>query len=581
MLNLDEKILELLNLLKHKKYLEVEEKSLEVLKYYKNNLKIINILGLSYINQKKFFKAELIFKKGLKIDPKEPFLNNSLANLYSRLNKHKKAIFYYKVALESGNCSLEIYNNLGNAFRQEGLFLESLKIYHKAIRLKKNSAELYLNCALLLLNLNKVYLANIFLKKVLLFEKYKTRLYSSYIANLLYYNPIDLNSIETELKNFNNIFFVREEKNIKNIYKNTKIRLGFVSADLRTHPVAFYLLDLLSLLKTDFEIYAYYNNSIYDNETEKLKKLFNKWSVIFDQNDEEVFSLIKKDKIDILFDLSGHSAKNRLGVFAKKPAKIQISWVGYLMSTGLKQMDFIIVDPYVIDKKHQNFFSEKFLFLENIWCCYSNSSFSSVKIKKDLPITKNKFVTFGSFNNLLKLNSEVIKVWSQILTKIPNSKLFLKTDILNNEFIKKRISNKFFINGVKSDQLILEGFSKRNILLESYNNIDIALDTFPYNGGATSFELSKMLIPLLTKQGNFFVSRCGVSINKNLNMNDWIADTNNSYIEKAITYSQNVDYLYITKKKLINSVDTSPLFNNEIFYKDFKKKIFQIYNNKL
>ena len=459
------------------------------------------------------------------------------------------------------------------------MFLESLRTYQKALRLKKNSPDLLLNCAILLLNLNKVSLANIFLKKTLLFVKNKTNLYSSYIANLLYTNPLDLKLIQKELKNFNSLFSYNKNNNKINSYKNSKIRLGFVSADLRVHPIGFFLFDVLSAMKIDFEIYAYYNNLVSDDETNKFSKLFDKWSVIFNQNDEEVFKLIKNDKIDILFDLSGHSVKNRLGVFAKKPAKIQVSWAGYLMSTGLKQMDYIIVDPYVVKQTDQKYFSEKFIFLNDIWCCYSNTSFLNIKVKKDLPLAANKFITFGSFNNLLKLNFEVIKVWSQILTNIPNSKLFLKNEMLGHEFIKERVSKKFLDNGVKKDQLILEGLSPRSILLQCYNRIDIALDTFPYNGGSTSFESSKMLVPLLTKQGNFFVSRCGLSINKNLMMDDWIADTNNSYIEKAISFSNNIDYLYSINKKLKSTVDTSPLFNTEKFYKNLKKKIFEVIKN--
>lgn len=578
MTRIDEVVLQLVNLFKKKDYLSVEKKSLEVLKR-NNNPMIINILGLAYVNQRKFSSAELIFKKGLEINKEEPSLNNSLGNLYSRLNNHKKAIFYYNVALKNSDQPFEIYNNLGNAYRKTGLFLESLKVYRKAIRLNKNSEGLYLNCAILLLSLNKVHLANIFLKKIIFLTKNKARFYSSYIANLLYINPLDLKLIENELKNFNNLFLFNKDNKKNYLSKSSKIRLGFLTADLRSHPVGFFLFDILTLMKNDFEIYAYYNNSICDNESGKFKNLFDKWSVIINNNDEEVFKLIKNDKIDILFDLSGHSVKNRLGVLARKPAKIQISWAGYLMSTGLKQIDFIIVDPYVVSKKDQNFYSEKFLFLPDIWCCYSNSSFLNIRVKKELPLINNKFVTFGSFNNLLKLNFEVIKVWSQILINIPNSKLFLKNEMLNHDFIKKRLINKFLMNGINKNQLILEGFSPRKDLLDCYNSIDIALDTFPYNGGSTSFELSKMLVPLLTKKGNFFVSRCGFSINKNLAMEDWVADSNDSYIKKAISFSKDIDYLININKKLKINVNNSNLFNTEKFYKNLKNKILEIIKN--
>jgi predicted O-linked N-acetylglucosamine transferase (SPINDLY family) len=563
---------ELFLLLKNKNYVEVEKKSLDILKFLNSNSSVFNILGLAQVNQKKFLEAEINFKKGLRLNPKDLAINNNLGNLYSRLGEHHKAIYHYKVASTVDNISSEIFNNLGNAQRKLGLFLDSLKSYRKAINLNKNSIQYYLNCSSLLASLGKISLALIFLKKALIISNYQSDIYSTYLGLLLYKNPISSKKIKLELDSYNNSLIINSTHTTTT--RNTKLRLGFVSADLRNHPIGFFLFDLLNFFKKDFDIYAYYNHKIEDDLTKKIKPLFHKWNIVTGRDDDYAFKLIKEDKIDILFDLSGHTIKNRLTLFAKKPAKIQITWAGWLMSTGLKQMDFIIVDPYVVNKNDKIFFSEKFLFMKNIWCCYSNNIF---KIKpKKLPALKNKYITFGSFNSLQKLNNEVIKVWSEILTKIPNCKLFLKTEMLNYEFIRNRLINKFVRNGVKKEQLILEGQSSREKMFESYNKVDIALDPFPYNGGTTSFELSKMAIPLLTKKGDSFVSRCGYSLNKNLAMDEWIAKDNIDYIAKAINFSCDINYLSNVKLKLRQRINTSSLFDTNKFYNNFRESLLNI-----
>lgn len=563
---------ELFLLLKSKNYAEVEKKSLDILKFLNSNSSVFNILGLAQVNQKKFLEAEINFKKGLRLNPKDLAINNNLGNLYSRLGEHHKAIYHYKVASTVDNISSEIFNNLGNAQRKLGLFLDSLKSYRKAINLNKNSIQYYLNCSSLLASLGKISLALIFLKKALIISNYQSDIYSTYLGLLLYKNPISSKEIKLELDSYNNSLIINSTHTTTT--RNTKLRLGFVSADLRNHPIGFFLFDLLNFFKKDFDIYAYYNHKIEDDLTKKIKPLFHKWNIVTGRDDDYAFKLIKEDKIDILFDLSGHTIKNRLTLFAKKPAKIQITWAGWLMSTGLKQMDFIIVDPYVVNKNDKIFFSEKFLFMKNIWCCYSNNIF---KIKpKKLPALKNKYITFGSFNSLQKLNNEVIKVWSEILTKIPNCKLFLKTEMLNYEFIRNRLINKFVRNGVKKEQLILEGQSSREKMFESYNKVDIALDPFPYNGGTTSFELSKMAIPLLTKKGDSFVSRCGYSLNKNLAMDEWIAKDNIDYIAKAINFSCDINYLSNLKLKLRQRINTSSLFDTNKFYNNFRESLLNI-----
>jgi predicted O-linked N-acetylglucosamine transferase (SPINDLY family) len=281
-----------------------------------------------------------------------------------------------------------------------------------------------------------------------------------------------------------------------------------------------------------------------------------------------VINLVKKDSVDILFDLSGHTAKNRLSIFVNKPAPVQVAWCGYNASTGLKEIDYIIGDPYVVPLSDQKYFTEKIFQLPNTFQCIS--------INDDIKIDQSRYqdkknVTFGSFNNLSKINDNVIDIWSEILKRVENSKLFLKAKQLDNLKIVENIRKKFQKNGISAEKIITEGRSKtREEMLKKYNQIDIALDPFPYSGITTSLEANWMGVPLLTKKGNNFYSRTGVSINKNLGMDDWIANNDKDYISKAISKASDLKKLFQIKKELRNKFLKSPLSNAKQYAKHFE-----------
>ena len=201
-----------------------------------------------------------------------------------------------------------------------------------------------------------------------------------------------------------------------------------------------------------------------------------------------------------------------------------------------------------------------------------------------LPAIKNKFITFGSFNNLNKMNNSVIKLWSTLLKKIPKSKLFLKyRNLLDNDFYKNSIINKFNNCGINQDQLILEGSSPRKDLLKTYNKIDISLDPFPYSGGTTNFESIWMGVPILVLKGKKFISKCGESINHNLGMSDWIAKNDEDFISKAVSICSDYKKLSDLRANLRHKALNSPLFDTKKFAKNFHKalwKMWKIFLNK-
>jgi predicted O-linked N-acetylglucosamine transferase (SPINDLY family) len=276
--------------------------------------------------------------------------------------------------------------------------------------------------------------------------------------------------------------------------------------------------------------------------------------------------------------MSGHSGDNRLPIFTYKPAPVQISWAAYLASTGVKEIDYIVGDIYSIPEKDFQNYTEKVLQLKNIWCCLSTSDIENI-IPSSLPVLKNGYITFGCFNNFNKVSENFISICSKILLQVENSKICFKSSQFAESVNRKKILKLFENNSVASNRIILEYEVERIKLIKSYCDIDIALDTFPYNGGTTSFELSWMCVPLLTMKGDRFISKCGESINYNLNMKEWIADNDSEYIKKAVFFSKNIKELQKIKKKLIDNSRKSDLFNMNKFAEEFSENLINIYKS--
>jgi predicted O-linked N-acetylglucosamine transferase (SPINDLY family) len=251
-----------------------------------------------------------------------------------------------------------------------------------------------------------------------------------------------------------------------------------------------------------------------------------------------------------------------LEVFFNRAAPIQISWIGYLCSTGLKEIDYVFGDNNVITREKETQFVEKIYKLNNTWTVLSQPDFE-IPVSKNLPYLKNKYITFGSFNNILKVNPKVIQAWSRILCNVMESKIILIDKRFKERDFKEYFINLFINHGVKKEQLIFEGHHYRSDLFDKYNSIDIALDTFPYNGGTTSLESFWMCVPVLTIKGNTFLSKCGESLNISLGLDEWICNDEIDYINKAIYMSQNIDKLQFAKNYLFDNRKKFKIFDSK------------------
>jgi predicted O-linked N-acetylglucosamine transferase (SPINDLY family) len=407
------------------------------------------------------------------------------------------------------------------------------------------------------------------------------------LSNIIFYLNFSKNYSDNKYINLLNKFrfFLPKLDKLKildsNFKNKKKLNIGFVSADLRSgHPVGNGLYDFFINLKKYFNLISYYNASE-NQDTGDFKKLFSKWENIKELKDIDVIKLIKEQQIDILIDLSGHSSGNRLNIFAHKAAPVQITWCGYLNSTGITEIDCIIGDPYVTPQENQSKYVEKIIQMPKIWSCFSIPKYLNINITNETPAIKNKYITFGSFNQISKLNDDVIQLWSKILKENLNTKLFLKNSNFQEPYITKKILSIFNKNSVSEERIIIEGHEPdKKIFLESYNKIDIALDPFPYSGCSTSFECAFMGVPILTLEGDNFLSRCGVSINANLDMNEWTAKDKIDYYEKACKFSQNIKDLNFIRKNLHTKAINSSLFDSKNFSKDFAQIMISLVENK-
>ena len=420
----------------------------------------------------------------------------------------------------------------------------------------------------------------------------------NYAEQLIKINPGDLNVWEGILSSFHYISNKSQEEYFKQALefdklpkincepfikinnKKSKIKLAFLSPDFKMHSVGFFLKGVLEKIsKKDFEIIAFSNldTKYHDPMTGDLKKIFNKWHDIKNISDLEFVNLARSLDVDILIDLSGFTLGNRIQALRVRCAPIQISWLGYCNTTGIENMDYLIADHNVVKKNEEKFYSEKILYLPNIWSAMSKpKDFPDVNI---LPVKSNSIFTFGSFNNFYKLSDETIKVWSKILNN-SNSRLVLKSGSLTSDSTIENIRNKFFKFILEKNKiLILNKDINRKNHIEQYNQIDVALDPFPYPGVTTSFESVMMGVPVLTMRGFNFNSRCGESINLNLEMQEFIATNSEDYYLKAIQLQKDPTKLELLRGSLREKVLASPLFDVDNFSENFCNTLKKVWNN--
>ena len=361
----------------------------------------------------------------------------------------------------------------------------------------------------------------------------------------------------------------------KKFYNHEKIRVGFISANFQWSVVMSWSWALLSELdKKFFKVYCYSNVKDTNEVINHFQSIVDSWRDIYNLTDETAAKLIREDEIDILFDLDGHTQGNRLRVAAYHPASAQVCGIGYMNSTGLDCFDYFLSDIHCAGD--ENFFTEKIIKLPHSHICYEPPT--KLEPATFPPCLKNNFVTFGSFNQFGKITDSILIAWKKILDAVPNSRLILKHKIFNTSDEKNFVDQRLKSFGFDLARVEMRGFSIINHLIE-YGDIDIALDTFPYTGGVTTCEALYMGVPVISLYGARHGTRFGLSILKNIGLDELAVDSYADYINRAVALSGDWELLTILRKNLRLMMKNSPLMNSESYLRDIQGAFFKILND--
>tara|TARA_Y100000816_G_C26101708_1_gene584104 strand:- start:1177 stop:2877 length:1701 start_codon:yes stop_codon:yes gene_type:complete len=559
--------LELQNLFNEKKYEKVIEKIESLQNKEKRSSGLLNILGVSRV---------LSFQKDVTI------LELALENFEEAYLKEKNTQISLDALTNYINLLVQIFdikNKENNLINLDEKFQNASKMLKNAEEFFGYNHKFFLAIVKFYKKLNNIDKCLLYLQKI--FEN--NNIDKNSLCSYIYYNSFqygwdqkDFLFKSKELRD--HCEDLNEASLVKlNLKKNNKIKIGFLSSDIfNKHSVTYFLKTVIANYNEEkFEIYLYNNNKEEDSSSNDFQNLVNKSFNIYHLSDLDAVNHIREDNVDIIFDLMGITSSNRINLFKNRIAPIQISWLGYCNTTGIDEIDYIVSDNNLIKKNEVDLYSEKIIFLPNIWSCHVG--FDLPRIDTPPPYIKNDYVTFGSFNNFNKININVIKTWSNILKKTKNSKLILKSSINIETSHLKKMFNEF---GILNSIEFLDKETSFENHLKLYEKVDIALDTFPYNGVTTSFEAIWMGVPVLTMTGFNFNSRCGESINNNIGMNDLIAKNEEDYISKATSLADDKSKLSVTRKKIFNNCLSSPLFNQKKFCFDFFEIMKSIYKEK-
>ena len=360
-----------------------------------------------------------------------------------------------------------------------------------------------------------------------------------------------------------------------------RLRIGYVSADFRQHAVAHFIEPVLAAHDSKrFEIFCYYNYPAADTVTGRFEKLAHHWRVIANRSDEDVANMIRADGIDILVDLAGHTPLNRLRVFARKPAPVQASWIGYSSTTGLTRMDYRITDTIsdpigVTDE----LYTEKLVRLPDTFSCFqplANSPDVGV-----LPATQSGHATFGSFNNFIKMTQEVLQTWARILQRVPTSILLLKYRSFEAEKIRTLVLAAFAKHGVLPARIHFLGSDDYHTHLRAYHQVDIALDTFPHNGDTTTCDALWMGVPVVVNTGVNHVGLMGASRLRSVGLEDLVARDNDHYVDIACALANDVPRLEKLRATLRETMKASPLMDAPRFTRNLEAAYENMWANLL
>jgi protein O-GlcNAc transferase len=572
-------------------------------------------LGLLYKDMGKVYEAKACYSKVLKLEiPTAETLNN-LAVLNINEGLYLEAEQQCRDALEINPLYGDSWNNLGLILQSRMYSKEAEAAFEQAIKCQPNDVQTLVNYSVTLTSLGKLAKAEQYLKKAIKLDPKFENSYINLGNTYLNQNLIDaaINSIKKALElnpsqiiARNNLLFSMEYSNEYseetrlnaaheygrvvsetatpytdwNFSSETKrLRVGIVSGDLRQHPVGYFLKNVLKHLDSNqIELFAYTPDGRTDETTLELKPYFSEWKSLAGHHDAMAAKIIHEDCLHVLLDLSGHTSGNKLPIFAWKPAPVQASWLGYWATTGVEAIDYILVDKVGVPEHLQHQFTETIKYLPETRMCFTAPE-TTLEVA-ELPALKNGFITFGCFQTMAKVSDEVFKLWATVLKALPNSRLRWQCKQLGDAEIIKEVKARMSKCGIDTKQVSFYGKVLREEYLAAHAEVDVILDSFPFTGGTTTCEALWMGVPTLTLAGETMVARQGASLLTAAGLEDWIAESKQDYVQKAINFCEDLQKLAALRAALREKVGASSLFNGAMFAKNLEIALWEMWEEK-
>jgi len=503
------------------------------------------LLGSYYLEKFKLDDAEEILQQAIRLDSKNATANNLLGLVYSEKGQLSEARWMFRQAIKHEQQPSGPLNNLGRDLVTQGRYQAGIACFKMLLKLFPRSPAVR--------------------------------------SNYIFFNHYDDKVPREDLFNLSQTWWLlhgdpltRPTHYVNNCSTNRRLRIGYVSPDFRRHSVSYFFLPLLeSHDRSEFEIICYSQVHRPDEVTERIARSADGWCAATGLNDGLLVDQIQKDGIDILVDLAGHTARNRLPVFARRPAPVQITWLGYPNTTGLPVIDYRLTDA-VADPEPaaDKWYSEKLIRVPSGFLCFlPPQNAPDIDPLWDL---SNQPVAFGSFNNLAKTNKKVISLWSSILRAVPDAILILKSRPLADNSTRKRYLKLFGKQGIAAERIqMLPATRSIGEHLGMYNRVAIGLDPLPYNGTTTTCEALFMGVPVVTMAGDRHSARVGASILTRIGLTDLITHSEEEYISKAVELANNWAYISRLKTTLRQILLQSDLCNA----RQFAAQIEQIYRS--
>lgn len=596
-----------------KKYDEAINNFEQSLKYNSFFPETYNNLGVALAEKKKYSLALNNYNKAinLKVDYVDAYLNRGIS--FIKLLKYDEAISDFNIAISKDPYNSKAYNSLGNAFKGLEKYDQAIASFEKAIKINGNYLEAISNKANVFetqkkfkdsLNLiNQIYkkdpsfsglLQKIITNKMSIFEWEEFDELKEIIKNKLFKNKIILdpliiyylfddlkiqsknskNYIDNQFKNYDRI------NNLNKKVRSKKIKVGYFSGDFHNHPVMHIMADIFKNHdERNFEIYAFSHGPDKKNNVwrKAVISYFKKFYKIYNMTNDEIINLANDNQLDIAVDLSGLTKYSRNELFYNRVAPIQINYLGYPGTSGLKSMDYILADKNVIKENEKKYFTEKVYYLPNCYIPSVNdiSRKSSIKMcsRTEFNLPENKII-FCAFHNPLKINPDIFSVWMNILKKSKNSVIWIKAnDDLARENLKKEAQKR----NVDPDRLIFtRGVENINDHLKRLKLADIFLDTYPYNSHSTVYDYLKANLPMIIMEGNSFPSRVGSSIYASIGLSELVARNYLDYENIAINLANDKSKLLRIKTKINIQVEKNYLFNSKKFTLDLEDIYYKL-----